>query len=157
MKKSRVAFDPAAVTQTLAYIRAGGYPHVAAAAAGVPPRVFRVWLERGERDDAREPYRGFVAGIVQASAQSRLVAEHAVLQKDPKFWLKHGPGKETPESPGWSGEVKPVVRKAEERPILERPEWQVVWPAVEEVCGRFPEAAEMFRRSVGIGREGIEK
>ena len=32
-----------------AYIAAGGFPHVAAEAAGVPRHVFDDWMRRGER------------------------------------------------------------------------------------------------------------
>src|SRR5436305_15272972 len=87
-------FDSLLADRILSYIRSGGYPLVAAEAAGVPREVFLRWIERGMRQRAREPYRSFARGVRQAAAHGRLVAELAVYGKDPKYWLAHGPGKE---------------------------------------------------------------
>lgn len=76
----------------LAGIRAGGYPQVAAEAWGVPAELFRRWMRRGRfKDEVR-----------QAAAQARLRAEIETRDKDARFWLRHGPGKERPDAPGWS-------------------------------------------------------
>src|SRR5580698_9687677 len=87
-------------------IRAGGYPHVAGEAWGVPKDVFDDWLKRGNQKNAWEPYRTFAIEVRQAFAQARLRAEAASYEKDPKLWLVHGPGRETEEQPGWSVPVK---------------------------------------------------
>jgi hypothetical protein len=83
----------------LASIRAGGYVHVAARAYGVrSERVLR-WLRRG---------RGPLANkLLEAAARARLKAEMAVYEADPRFWLRHGPGKETRDTPGWTALAKP--------------------------------------------------
>src|SRR5438445_5204471 len=106
MQRRPFPFDPLLAERVLSYIRSGGYPLVAAEAAGVPAQVFLQWVDWGEKKKAREPYRGFARGVRQAAAQGRLVAELAVHEKDPKFWLTHGPGKERPRHPGWTGEVR---------------------------------------------------
>ena len=58
----------------LAAIRAGGFPHVAAAAYGVDAALWERWLRRGRRKHAREPYRSFARQVEQAQAQARLRA-----------------------------------------------------------------------------------
>jgi len=86
----------------IAAVRAGGYVHVAAEAAGVPRRVLRRWLARG-RKDAR--YRQFRLSVMQARAHARLTAEWELRNKDAKTWLQNGPGKEVIDAPGWGKEV----------------------------------------------------
>jgi hypothetical protein len=92
----------------LAGIRAGGFPHVAAAAYGVDLSMWQRWLRRGRRRHAREPYRTFVRKVEEAQAQARLRAEIAVLEKDTRGWLKHGPGRDLPGRPGWAALVRPA-------------------------------------------------
>lgn len=92
----------------LAGIRAGGFPHVAAAAYGVDLALWERWLRRGRRRHAREPYRSFVRKVEEAQAQARLRAEIAVLEKDTRGWLKHGPGRDLPGRPGWAALVRPA-------------------------------------------------
>jgi hypothetical protein len=82
----------------LASIRAGGYPHVAAQAYGVSSERFNRWTRRGRT--ARH--------IREAAARARLKAEMESFEADPRFWLRHGPGKETRQAPGWSALAKPV-------------------------------------------------
>jgi hypothetical protein len=111
MKTAPAALRPdAELTRTIAaYIRAGAYPHVAAAAAGVEPGVFDDWMDKGTKRRAVEAYRQFAAAVQLATAQARLAAEMAVHQEDPRTWLTKGPGKDAPGKPGWSGVVKPLV------------------------------------------------
>jgi hypothetical protein len=92
----------------LAGIRAGGFPHVAAAAYGVDLALWERWLRRGRSRHAREPYRTFVRKVEEAQAQARLRAEIAVLEKDTRGWLKHGPGRDLPGRPGWAALVRPA-------------------------------------------------
>src|SRR5262249_33979079 len=95
-KSSKRSFNASQAEALLGSIRSGAYPQVAAEAAGVHRKVFLAWLGRGERPKAREPYRSFAAEVRQAAAMSRVKAETDLREKDPRFWLKHGPGRETP-------------------------------------------------------------
>ncbi len=108
MKRPR-AFAPQKAALLLSYVRQGGFPLVAAEAAGVSADAFERWLRRGEEAPAREPYRGFHDSLGQALAQARLLAELAVAKKDPKFWLISGPGRDLPASPGWARPSAAVV------------------------------------------------
>ncbi len=116
---ARVGSGPSAgVQRTIAaYVRAGAYPAVAAEAAGVPAAVFRAWMERGAGRRARAAYRAFRAAVIEASAQARVTAELACFTDDPKTWLTKGPGRETAETPGWSGVVRPVVALTDNRSV----------------------------------------
>src|SRR5262249_37646283 len=106
MARRSFPYDPLLAERVLSYIQSGGYPLVPGEAAGVPGQVFLQWLEWGEKKKAREPFRGFARSVRQAIAHGRLIAELAVHDKDPKFWLTHGPGKPTAQAPGWTGEVR---------------------------------------------------
>jgi hypothetical protein len=97
---------PETADRIAGYLSQGGYDHVAAEAAGVSQRTFARWLRRG-RKQGDGPYRHFYKRIRQARAGARLRAEIAVYQKDSKFWLRHGPGREQPDRKGWSTAVKP--------------------------------------------------
>src|SRR5438094_6168105 len=98
--------------QIVAAIRAGGYPHIAAQAFGVPAVVWDEWLRRGTAPAARPPYRWFARDVQQAHAQARLRAEIHVLGEAPKLWLEHGPGRDRADCPGWAGAVKPAADAA---------------------------------------------
>jgi hypothetical protein len=75
------------------FLQAGGFPEVAAQAAGVPREVFARWLRWGVRPKPIARYRDFVRAIHQAMAQARLGAEVAIHGKKPLDWLKNGPGR----------------------------------------------------------------
>ncbi len=126
--------------QIVSSIRAGGYPHVAAEAWGVPKDVFDDWLNRGNADDAREPYRSFARDVRQAFAQARLRAELEVYKEEPKLWLIHGPGRETSDRPGWSVSVKPAEVAATTRNALCDPELMALLNALLQALLPFPEA-----------------
>jgi hypothetical protein len=102
MSHSSPPLTPELQGRIVAFVRAGGFPHVAAEAAGVPQHVFERWLKRGGRGKVRQPYRDFADAVREAAAQARLKAEVGVFDKRPLDWLKCGPGKETPRRPGWS-------------------------------------------------------
>lgn len=85
----------------LASIRAGCYAHIAAQAWGVPAAVWQRWLSQGQEPDALEPYRSLNHAVEEAKAQARLKAEVEAQAKDPRFWLKNGPGKDPGDAPGW--------------------------------------------------------
>ena len=123
-------------------IRAGGYPHVAAEAAGVPKDVFDDWLAQGNRKNAWEPFRSFARDVRQAFAQARLLAEIMGYQKNPKVWLVNGPGRESDQRPGWSTSVKPAEPAPEARNALCDPELLAVLRKVRDVLEEFPEARQ---------------
>lgn len=124
----------------LAAIRAGAFPHVAAEAAGVPQEVFGQWLERGVQPQARDPYRRFAREVRTAAAQARLRVELLVCEKDPKFWLAHGPGRETPTRPGWAAEVKPMTPEPGAIDYLATPEGEALAARILAALEPFTEA-----------------
>ena len=102
--------------------------------------IFDDWFKRGHENGAREPYLTFGREVSEAIAQARLRAEMSVFKDDPKVWLEHGPGRETPTLPGWSGPVKPAETQAEERNILLDSEVMQLFRTVMQVLTPFPEA-----------------
>lgn len=136
---ARQRLTPAIQQTILAYIRAGGYPHVAAAAAGVPQAVFERWLRLGQEPGGRRAYRQFFTAVLQAQGQVRLGAEIAVLKNKPLDWLKCGPGKEMPGSPGWTSTVKALAAEPRVNPLL-RPEIQHLVAVLLRLLTPFPEA-----------------
>jgi hypothetical protein len=101
----------------LAFVRAGSYPAVAAEAAGITQETFRHWMDLGAKRRATKRYRAFRAAVIQAAAQARVAEELAVYANDPKTWLTKGPGRETQDTPGWSGVVRPVVALTDNRSV----------------------------------------
>lgn len=134
-------FDPQKADTILSHIRAGAYPQVAAETAGLHRKVFLDWLARGERRKARQPYRRFAESVRQAAATARVQAETDLKEKDPRFWLKHGPGRETPDYPGWAGEVKPAdLIDPHALPAVDGPEWNRLCYRMLQALDPFPEA-----------------
>ncbi len=123
----------------VAYIRAGGMPHVAAEAAGLPRAMFEAWLRRGRRPAAPAELRAFADAVRQARAQARLGAEIAVFKGRPLDWLRSGPGKETPTNPGWTSNVKPGTG-ADERgnPLLD-PELRRLFAHLLDLLEPYPD------------------
>src|SRR5437016_4320752 len=78
-----------------AYVKAGGFPRIAAEAAGIPAAVFDDWLRLGGRKGCNPLYRRLKEGVRQALAQARLAAEVEVYRQRPESWLRHGLGRET--------------------------------------------------------------
>src|SRR5206468_1043917 len=83
MARKRPPLTPDVEQAIAAFIRAGGFPHVAAEAAGIPRSVFESWLRRGRNPQGPRKYRAFVRAIDQAAAQARLGAEAASLKARP--------------------------------------------------------------------------
>jgi hypothetical protein len=130
---------PELTLRIVSFVRAGGYDWVAAQAAGVSRAVFRGWLERGAAG-GRQPYRGLYLEVEQAKGHARLSAEIQVREKDAKFWLRHGPGRETADAPGWTVAVKPAAAGPEKEgwsmaEVLE------VMGKVQQSLVPFPEAS----------------
>jgi hypothetical protein len=131
---------PALEQQIAAFIRAGGFPHVAAEAAGVAARTFRRWLRCSNKPESEPCYRTFAAAIRQAKAQARLRAEIAALEGKPLDWLKYGPGKETARNPGWTATVRAAVRSdGGNAQALENAACQALVAELMEMLEVFPE------------------
>ena len=121
MPRQQPRLTPALEAQIVSFIRAGGYDWLAAAAAGVPPAVFGDWMHRGATRP-RQPYRHFYQEVEQARAQARLSAEIEARQKDPRYWLSHGPGREAPGAPGWTMPVRAAAARASQAKAAPSPE-----------------------------------
>lgn len=141
MARSRHKLTPRLIQEITAYVRAGAFPHIAAEAAGLPLEVFKGWLLRGQTMGKRSLYHDLAGQLRQAEAQARVRAEMEVFKEDPISWLKHGPGKETPASPGFSASVKPVIHENNQQiNVLLSPQMQGVFAAILQVLAPFPEA-----------------
>lgn len=138
----------------LAYIRQGGFPNVAAEAARIPRRIFRSWLRRGKSPRGREPFLGFARDVMQAAAQARLLREVSMAENEAKFWLSHGPGKETPGNPGWTSEVRPAVTA--KRPAAMAEDLQNLCSDLIQALTPFPEARQAAAQRL-IAIDGAEK
>ena len=106
MARSRYRLTPALQAQIVAFIRGGGFPHVAAEAAGLPRQVFERWLRRGRKADAPPNYHAFALSVMEAETQARLHAELTTLNEKPLDWLKDGPGEDRADNPGWANPGK---------------------------------------------------
>ena len=134
MARARYRLTLALQKQIAAFIRAGGFSHVAAEAAGLPREVFARWLARGDRADAPAKYRAFARVIRDAEAQGRLQAELNVRSDKPLDWLKAGPGKASADSPGWSN-----PGKAGSSTDANKTDRAQVWSEVMHLFGRCAE------------------
>jgi hypothetical protein len=134
---------PAIERQIVAFIRAGGFPHIAAEAAGVPRRTFERWLRRGHRRNGHAAYRAFARAVMQAAAQARLNAEIATRDSKPLDWLRYGPGKQSFHNAGWTGPVRAVPPKtAGIGSSLEDASIIAMIEEVKEMLNPFPELRE---------------
>jgi len=148
MSRKRSQLTPHVRSKIIQGIQSGGYPHVAAEAMSVPKDVFDDWLKRGDEPDAREPYRSFARDVRIAFAQARLIAEIAVYKDDPKVWLMQGPGRETPESAGWSVSVKASEKSSGERNALLDPELMQLFRLLMQALAPYPEARSQVAQTL---------
>jgi hypothetical protein len=153
----RIKLTPQLQETICAFIRAGGYPHVAAEAAGIPVNIFNNWLARGGKPESRGKYRNLFLGVQQAQAQARLNAEISAYQDDPIAWLKSGPGKERPNAPGWTTSIKPQVTNDNRTVnLLLAPEMQGMFAAILQILSPFPEArAALAQALAGKGMPAL--
>src|SRR5262245_18519930 len=114
MAARRIRLDPDSRRRIVDSVLAGGYPHVAATAWGVPRRVLDAWQTRPPRGDAG----AFVRELEEASARARLRAEMAVFEDPARIWLEHGPGRESAGTRGWSSHVQAAGLAAGGNPWL---------------------------------------
>jgi len=132
--------------QIVAGIRAGGYPHVAAAAWGVRPEVFQRWLARGQQKHARRDFAWLAAQVRQAHAQARLRAEITLFENHPRTWLESGPGRDRPGEPGWSRPVNASALQVEQANMFLHPDILQVFEAVADALAPFPDARDCVTR-----------
>ncbi len=130
MVRGRYRLTLALQERIAAFIRAGGFAHVAAEAAGLPREVFARWLARGQGRDAPAKYRTFARAIREAEAQGRLQAELNVRNDKPLDWLKSGPGKASADNPGWGNSGKSGCAESERAQV---------WSDVLHLFGRCAE------------------
>ncbi len=124
----------------LAYIRAGGFPHVAAEAAGVPSEVFHEWMNRPTRR-----FRRFRRAVRQAQAQARLRVEIAVMEAKPLDWLKSGPGKPQVNPPGWTAAARSPAEVGTSSLLLD-PRMQRLLSLLLDVIGEQPPLREQLQQ-----------
>jgi transposase-like protein len=140
MSKS-IELTPELEARIVASIRAGGYAPVAAQAWGVSEALLERWLKRGRRKNAREPYRSFARNVDQALGQARLRAEMEAFKRDPRCWLKHGPGREMPGKPGWTAPARSQGGSANKTVALfANPEVLQLLALVRQVLANYPDA-----------------
>ncbi len=118
MSRTRFKLTPQIEKDIVSFIVAGGFPHVAAEAAGIPQEVFERWCRKGEKPDAAPRYRAFALAVRKAIAQARLGAEVEVRKQKPLDWLRSGPGRETAERPGWTANARPRPTAAASQPSV---------------------------------------
>jgi hypothetical protein len=153
MPPPRHALTPQVEEKILAFIRAGGYPHVAAEAAGVPRAVFEGWLGQGRSTGRPTKYRAFFEAVQQARAQARLKAETTAFKDKPLDWLKSGPGRETSDYAGWTGPARPQAADGRGNPLLD-PEVQNVFARLRAALVPFPDACTAAARALAETRAG---
>jgi hypothetical protein len=156
MPRNAYRLTPALAQQITSFIRAGGYDWLAAQAAGIPPAVFQEWLRRGATR-ARPPYREFYEQVEQAKAQARITAEIETRKHHPLSWLRHGPGREAPQAPGWTTPVKPVVAKEHILNVLESPEWLNLLALIRKVLATYPDARVALLQALAEPRRLLER
>jgi hypothetical protein len=146
----------------VAFIRAGGFPEIAAEAAGVPRRTFERWLRQGRRGDCASAYRAFACAVMQAAAQARLNAEIATRDSRPLDWLRYGPGKQSVHTAGWTGPVGAGQPKASESGrALENASIMAVIKEMQEMLNPYPDlrqrvAAFVIRPRIRRRRTAVE-
>jgi hypothetical protein len=136
----------------LAAIRSGGFPRVAAETWGLPAHVFDQWLRIARRRRPRPPrtIRTFVERVRQALAHARLTAEMEMRKKDPKFWLCHGPGRETKTALGWTTAAKPAfVPDGGSTDVLASPERNPLCVLILRTLAAFPDARAAVAAALG--------
>lgn len=149
-KANHHPLTPDVEKEILAFVRAGGFPHIAAEAAGIPNHVFQGWLSAGSPSNkGKSKFKLFVKKLEQAMAQARLKAEIDVYNDDPKAWLRSGPGKEKLDSPGWTGIVKPILQPANQTiNYFASPEFMHLLLRLRQILAPHPEALKALSEAL---------
>ena len=146
-------FTPELEAKILSAIRSGGFPHVAAVAFGVPRPLFKKWLRWG-RSCKRPVYHAFAQNVAQAEATARLTAEMEVHRKDPRLWLRAGPGQESPRADGWTSFVRPQARGADKSNLFAAPAFLQLVATLRSVLAPHPEALQAITKAMAERRVG---
>lgn len=128
----------------VSFVMAGGFPEVAAEAAGIPREVFRRWMSQSEKRGAGKAVRELGEAVRKAQAQARLSAEAEVRTARPLDWLKCGPGKDAPDSPGWTAPARARLLTEAEQLTLQDPIVQALVVSLLDGLAPFPEARAAF-------------
>jgi hypothetical protein len=139
MARTRPRLTSRLLDRICSFIRAGAHPLEAAAAAGVSAELFKQWLARSGRR-RRGPLALLVPAVCEALAFARVYAESQVFKNNPLAWLKHGPGKETPDRPGWSAAARAHAAQGAAADDLLNPVLQEHVAAVLRALAPYPEA-----------------
>ena len=139
MNDPRHPLTPNVQETICAYIRAGGFPQVAAEAAGIPAKVFDTWMRYGNAKRPQPLYRDFREAVLQAQAIARLCAETKAMERAPLSWLRFGPGRETKRVPGWTDGVKPAPIKRSTGKMGLGKMWELI-PVMLDALTPFPAA-----------------
>jgi hypothetical protein len=135
----------------LASIRAGGYPHVAAEAYGIQAERFLRWMRRARKGKVPRRIRRLSGLVNEAAARARLKAEIHTCDADPRFWLRHGPGKETQQTPGWAALAKPCFGAADNEAgsVLQSAEFRTLLATVLRALAPYPQARLAAAEALG--------
>ena len=152
---SRHPLTPDVQAAICRYVLSGGFPHVAAQAAGVPREVFERWLRLARQRRPKRKYRLFYEAVMQARAQVRLAAEGKALLKDPLAWLKSGPGRDSLDPPGWTNPAKDQGQDDPEAVnLLLRQETQGLMTLLLRVLEPFPEVRTAVADALSRSEDG---
>ena len=112
MPASRARLTAAVEQSIVAFVRAGGFAEVAAEAAGVPRATFRRWMRKGEGPEAQLSLPLLRQRRPPGAGPGPPRAEVSARNDKPLDWLRSGPGRETAERPGWTGNARPAAAAA---------------------------------------------
>jgi hypothetical protein len=156
MTATRHRLTPELQQAICGFILSGGYPHVAAEAAGLPREVFDCWLRRGAGARPSRKYRLFREAILSAQAQARLAAESRVMDGNPLAWLKHGPGRDTPDQPGWSNPPRAMPVASEAVSLLLHQQTQELIATLLRLLQPYPEVRAAVAEALTSASGGHE-
>jgi hypothetical protein len=93
--------------------------------------------------------------VHEAAARARLKAEMETYEADGRFWLRHGPGKETSHAPGWSALAKPVFEAGGETGgLLASRDFQHAVTRILDALNPIPQARELAAAAFDAARGG---
>ena len=153
---ARYHLTPALGLQIAGYIRWGCFDHVAAEACGIPRGIFDLWLKRGRTRSAPAVFADFAREVRTARAMARVKAEMEAYKETPRAWLEHGPGRDRPGEPGWSGPVRPTDEADQTNPFA-NPELMHLFNLVLKALEKYPDAhahlSEIIAKPFGKSKE----
>jgi hypothetical protein len=129
---------PEVQNEIAAFLRAGGFPTVAAEAAGISAAQFTRWMRLGRQPRPKRRFRDFVKAVTHALALARLSAEVEIHKKKPLEWLKSGPPRDA-----WGPDAQPSAPSG-----LDDPEIRELFARVLTALEPFPEAHAAVRKAM---------